>query len=232
MHDQPARKPLSTSVNRVTHAGANEQLGFVERTEPGGEFRAPDHHLVAARVRRLQRRIDRNREGIAAPAGGGLEPIGPMHRVLHVDPNITLVELVTEGVEQELALEGVVQGVADSVIASLQAEQGLVRRAEQLPVDGARHTSTGIDAVFILMNLITGVGTGERRGDRIGSEPKEVVEEVQGVGDEIGISFPQSVGVGLRPSGGQRVAAGVAAVGRILLAQKPDLSVVTALSAI
>ena len=82
----------------ITHAGAEKELGFVERTEHGREFRAADGFLRLAGVRRLQHRIDRRREGIAAPAGTGAQPVGPMHRILRIDCGIAFVDVVDEDV--------------------------------------------------------------------------------------------------------------------------------------
>jgi hypothetical protein len=101
-------------------------------------------------------------------------------------------------------------------IAGLQAEHRLAWQVEQCPIEGTRHRAAAIDAIIGLMELIA--------ESRVGGEPSEVVEEIERVFDHIGIRFPHSVIVGVCEPGRQHETAGVAAIGRVDLAEKTNLS--------
>ena len=184
------RRHAARVVAVIAHAGAEEEFGFVERPEDDAQFGTADRDFVVARVRLLQDRIHRRRIIIAAPAGGGLEPIGPVHRVLDIDAGIALADVVDKDVRQELALHRIGQRQRDIVIARLHAEHGFSRPAEQRALDGARDTAAAISAIVVLMELVA--------VDRIGQEPGEVVVEVEPVFHHIAIGLPLPAVVGLR----------------------------------
>ena len=208
------RRHAARVVAVIAHAGAEEEFGFVERPEDNAQFRAADRHLVVARIRLLRDRIHRRRIIIAAPAGRGLQPIGPVHRVLDIDTGIALADVVDQHVRQELALHRIGQRHGDVVIARLHAEHGFARPPQQRALDGARDAAAAVGAIVVLMELVA--------VDRIGQEPGVIVVEVEPVFHHIAIGLPLSAVIGLRQACRQREAIGVAAVGGIDLAIEAD----------
>src|SRR4029077_20694135 len=103
---------------------------LVEGTERHREFRAADRGLRVAGVRLLQDRIYRRPEIVTAPAGSGPEPVGPARRILRIDADVALADMVDKSVGQEQALRGVAQADIDDVIAGLHAEKGFGGTAE------------------------------------------------------------------------------------------------------
>ena len=138
----------------IAHAGADEQFRLVERPDHHPEFRAADRHSGISRICRLQHRIHRRLIIIAAPAERGLEPIGPMHRILDIDAGIGFVDMIAQHGREELALHRIVQREVDVVIARLKAEHRFGRPIEQRSFEGARGAGAAINAVVVLMELI------------------------------------------------------------------------------
>ena len=208
------RRHAARVIAVIAHAGTEEEFRFIERPKDDAQFRTADRDFVAAGVRLLQDRIHRSRIIVAAPAGGGLEPIGPVHRVLDIDAGIAFADVVEERVRQELALHRIGQRQRDVVVARLHAEHGFARPSQQRALDGARDATAAVSAIVVLVELVA-IG-------RIGQEPGEIVVKIEPVFHHIAVGLPLSAVVGLRQPRRQREAIGVAAVGGIDLAIETD----------
>ena len=195
-------------------------------------FRAADGRLGVPGIEGIVDRGVPPLEVVAAPAERGAKPVRPVDRVLAVDADAAFADFVCADVGVECALGGVGEPKADRVVAGLDAERGLGRQAGIDVFIGARGAAARIDAVIALMELVaedrraSGLPADVGR-DRVAAgnlrdvvlavrgEPFKIVVEVERVTDHIGVGLPRSGLVRLRDTGGQRQAAGVAAVGRI-----------------
>ena len=93
---------------------------------------AADRGLRIARVGRLQDRIHRRPEIVPAPSGRGPEPVGPARRVLRIDADVPLVDMVDRRDELALAHRLLDQEAYPGVeIRPARLVRALSRRAER-----------------------------------------------------------------------------------------------------
>ncbi len=210
-----------------SHAGAEEQLRLVERSQHYPEFRTADRRLGMSGIVGIEDRIDLRVIVVAVPTERRSQPVGPIKRVLRIDADAALAHPVAADVGadvgQQALLKRIGQAEIDIVVAGLNAERGLRAHAGDHAGEGARGIAADHDAAVVLVELVAliEIAVGLAPG-RIGQAPSEIVVQIKRALDCVDIRFPESVVLGLHHARRQREAFGIAAIGRIERAEAAD----------